>query len=233
MLRIINLISGTGSTNLAIIEAESPRGELYGLAKTVAMIFSDPKSEGIEKAREEGFPADDTWVVNPDKENLINQLLKILDKYKPDYFHQLGWMPLTPLEVIKHYNGLNQHLGPGGKWMYGVRRIYAHMRFCEMIGEKRPIPVFCQRVAPRYDEGNVIYVQYENILPGETPEEASERLLNIEHQVQIEALRRLATNSYKVQPVPKITLNPEEEKILFEAKKEAHDKYPPKDTRTK
>jgi len=228
MLRIVNFISGSGSTNLAIIRAENPGGKLQGLVKTVATIFSDQESEGIERAKNIGFPAENIWVVQSNKENLASQSLKILDKYKPDYFHQLGWMPLTPIEVIKHYRGLNQHLGPGGKWMYGVKRIYAHMRFCEIIGEKRPISVFCQRVAPKYDEGNVIYLQYENILSGETPEIAGERLLNIEHQVQIEALRRLATNLYKEEPVPKIARNSEEEKILFKAKKEARDKYPAK-----
>ncbi len=226
MLRVVNLISGSGSTNSAIIEAESPGGKLSELVKTVAIISSDSESKGIEKAKNKGFPADDMYIIEPSKKNLAEQLLKILDKYKPDYFHQLGWIPLIPIEVIKHYKGLNQHLGPGGKWMYGVRRIYAHMRFCEIIGEKLPIPVFCQRVASRYDEGNTIYLQYENILLGETPETAGERLLNIEHQVQIEALRRLATNSYKEEPVPKIARNPEEEKILFKVKKEAHDKYP-------
>ena len=233
MLRIINLVSGNGSTNLAIIQAESPGGKLHGLVKTVAMIFSNSKSKGIEKAKNAGFPADDICLLDQKKGNLADQLLKILDRYKPDYFHQLGWMPLTPLEIIERYNGLNQHLGPGGKWMYGVRRIYAHMRFCEMIGEKQPIPVFCQKVAPKYDEGEMIYARYENILPGETPEEAAERLLNIEHQVQIEALYCLATNSCKLQSAPKIALNPEEEKFLFEAKKEARDKYPSEDSKTK
>ena len=110
--------------------------------------------------------------------------------------------------------------------MYGIRRIYAHIRFCEITGESLPIPVFCQRVVSKYDEGNTIYVQYENILSGETPEEAAERLLSIEYQVQIEALRRLATDSYEEQPVPKLAINSEEEKILFKVKKEARDKYP-------
>lgn len=226
MLRIVNLISGNGSTNLAIIRAEGSGGKLHGLVETVGMIFSDVKSIGIENAKKEGFPAQNIWVVHLDKGNLANQLLNILDKYKPDYFHQVGWMPLTPREVIKHYKGLNQHLGPGGKWMYGVRRVYAHRRFCEIIGENRPIPIFCQWVSSQYDEGNAIYVQYENILANETVEEAAKRLLNIEYQVQVEALYRLATNSFKEQPVPKITLNPKEEEILLKVKREALNKYP-------
>jgi phosphoribosylglycinamide formyltransferase-1 len=230
MLRIVNLVSGSGSTNLAVIEAESSGGKLDGLVKTEAVILSDPVS--IKGIKDRGFPVRDIWAIKPNKEDLANQLLKILDKYKPDYFHQLGWMPKTPREVIECYKGLNQHLGPGGKWMYGVRRLYAHMRFCEMIGEKRPIPIFCQKVAPEYDEGQAIFIQYEDILNGETPEAVAERLLPIEHQVQIEALFRLATDSFKLRPVPKLAKNPTEERILSEVKKEARNKYPPKDTKT-
>lgn len=228
MFRFVNLISGSGSTNLAIIQAEQPDNKLYGLVETAAIISSDPTATGIQKAKDEGFPSQDIWAVYPDKGNLLEQLLQILDRYEPDYFHQLGWMPLMPPEVLKHYKGLNQHLGPGGRWMYGIRRIYAHIRFCEMIGEKRPIPIFCQWVAPKYDEGDVIYVRYEDIVPDETPEEAAERLLRIEHQVQIEALCRLATGSFQAQPAPKIAITSKEEEILFLAKKEARNRYPRK-----
>jgi len=226
MLRIVNFISGDGSTNLAILQAENSGGKLHGLVKTLAIISDNLKTLNIQKIRDEGVSTSDVWTVNPEKEDFTNQILEILDKYKPDYFHQVGWMPLTPLEVIKRYRGLNQHLGPGGKWMYGKRRIYAHIRFCEMIRETRPIPIFCQRVAPKYDEGNVIYVQYEDILSNETVEEVAKRLLKIEYQVQIEALYRLATNSFEERPVPKTALNPEEERILLKAKKEALNKYP-------
>ena len=225
MLKFINLISGSGSTNLAIIEAENPGGRLFELTKTVAIISSDPKAKGIERAEEAGFPEKDIFIVDP-KENSTKQLLAIFEKYKPDYFHQLGWMPLTPLEVIKSYQGLNQHMGPGGKWMFGVRRIYSHIVFCKKIGEWRPIPVFCQRVAPEYDKGNVIYVRYEEIKPNETAEQAAERLLAIEHYVQIEGRYRLAKGTFEEEPVPKIAKNPEEEKILIEVIKEARNKYP-------
>jgi len=226
MLKFTNLISGGGSTNLAIVKAERSGGRLYGLTKTIAIISSDSKAKGIERVKEAGFPEKDIFVVEPKKGNLAKQLLEIFERYKPDYYHQLGWMPLTPLEVIKNYQGLNQHLGPGGKWMYGVRRICAHMIFCQRIGELRPIPIFCQRVAPEYDKGNVIYLRYEGLRANETSEEAAERLLVIEHQVQIEGRLRLARGVFKEEPVPKIAKNPEEEKILFEAMKEARNKYP-------
>ncbi len=226
MLKFINLISGSGSTNLAIIEAEKKGGKLFRLTKTVAIVSNDPKAKGIERAKEDGFPGGNIFVVEPKKGNLAGQLLEIFDKYKPSYFHQLGWMPLTPREVIARYKGINQHMGPGGKWMYGVRRIYAHIVFCQKIGEWRPIPVFCQRVASEYDKGNVVYIRHEEIKSNETAEQAVERLLAVEHYVQIEARFRLATNTFQEEPVPKIAKNPEEEKILFEAMKAARNKYP-------
>ncbi len=241
MLKFINLISGSGSTNLAVLETEKPGGKLYGLTKTVAIISSDPKAKGIEKAKGVGFPEKDIFVVDPKKDNLAKpgsrnfvsplgrQLLDIFEKYKPDYFHQLGWLPFTPLEVIKNYQGINQHMGPGGKWMYGARRIYAHIVFCQKIGEWRPFPIFCQRVAPEYDKGNVIYVRYDDIKPMETAEAAAERLLALEHDVQIEGRYLLAKGTFEEEPVPKIAKNLEEEKILYEAMKQARNKYPSED----
>jgi folate-dependent phosphoribosylglycinamide formyltransferase PurN len=226
MLKFINLISGSGSTNLAVLEAEKPGGRLFGLTKTVAIISSNPKARGIEKAKRVGFPEKDIHLVFPEKGNLAKQILEIFDKYKPDYFHQLGWLPMTPIEVLKHYKGLNQHLGPGGKWLYGIRRIYAFIVFCQRIGELRPLSIFCQFVAPEYDKGNVIYVRYEEIEPGESPEEAAERLLAVEHQVQIEGRYVLARGIFKEEPVPKVAKDPREEKILFEAMKKARNKYP-------
>jgi len=110
-------------------------------------------------------------------------------------------------------------LGPGGKWMYGLRRIYAQMIFCQRLGKDRKIPIFCQRVAPEYDKGNVIYVGYEEIKPDETPEEVAERLLPIEYEVQIEGRCRLAKGIFKEEPVPKIAKNKKEEKILFKVMK--------------
>ncbi len=225
MIRTVNLISGGGSTNLAVLEEQKSGGKLFGLVETVAIVSSDPQATGVKKALDFGFSSAYIHIVSSG-DSLAGELLTILDRYQPDYFHQLGWMPKTPPEVLDRYKGLNQHLGPGGKWMYGVRRVYAHIRSCQMMGERRPIPIFCQRVESQYDEGDVIFLQYEEILPGETAEEAAERLLPIEHQVQIEALRRLATDQVKDQPVPNLAQNQAEEVFLEMAKKESRQKYP-------
>lgn len=221
MITTVNMISGSGTTNLAVLQAQKPGRKLHGLVKTIAIISSNPNAAGIQKAIDQGFPEWDIRVASRKKGNLGEQLLKILGEYKPDYFHQLGWMPKTPRSVTERYRGLNQHLGPGGDYMYGKRRLYAHRRFCEMIDEKRPIPVFCQYVHPIYDLGDAIYVKFEDFDLAESVQAIAERLLPVEHEVQIEALLRLATCTHRCVPVPRIYETPEEEKLMDQARLEA------------
>lgn len=225
MLKTVNLISGSGTTNLAVLRAQKPGGQLHGFVKTVAIVCNNSMAAGIQNAINEGFPKENIRLVSRAKGDLGKQLLEILDEYKPDFFHQLGWMPLTPKSVMKHYRGLNQHLGPGGEYMYGERRLYAHIRFCEMIGEKRPVPIFCQIVDQNYDQGDIIYARFEDIWEDETVAEAAERFLPIEHEVQIEALYRLATNTAKPSPVPRVYKTPEEKLLLDKARIEANEFY--------
>jgi folate-dependent phosphoribosylglycinamide formyltransferase PurN len=225
MITTVNLISGSGTTNLAVLRAQKTGGKLFGLVKTVAIICNDPKAAGIANAIKEGFPERDIKVVSQANGNFEDQLLEILEKYKPDFFHQLGWMPKTPKGVLEKFKGLNQHLGPGGKHMYGERRLFAHLRFCEMIGEWRPVPIFCQYVHQDIDQGEAILIRDENMKTGETVARMVDRFLPIEHEVQIEALYRLATGSVIPAPVPRIYKTPEEKIIMDRAIIEASEFY--------
>lgn len=221
----VDLISGGGSTNLAILEAQKPGGRLHSLVETVAIICNNSKAAGIQRAIKAGFPEENIHLVSRAKGDLGEQIVEILRKYNADFYHQLGWMPWMPDSVTTRFKGLNQHLGPGGEFMYGERRLYAHIRFCEMIGEKRPVPIFCQVVDPIYDNGDIIYVKFEDILEGETIEGAAKRFLPIEHEVQIEALYRLATGTAEPIPVPRVYKTPEEKLLMDQARIEAHEFY--------
>lgn len=226
MINIVALISGGGSTNLAILEAQKPGGKLHGLVKTVAIISSNPEAGGIKKAVGAGFPREHIHIVDSEGSVLGQRLLEALDIYKPNYFHQLGWEPYTPECITECYQGLNQHLGPGGRFMYYERRIYAQMWFCKKIGEKRPIPIFCQYVHKVYDEGNVIAVRFEDFQESETVEEIAKRLLPIEHEVQIEGLCLLATGEVKPIPVPRVYETDGERAVMDQARHAAKDRYP-------
>ncbi|EKE11022.1 MAG: hypothetical protein ACD_15C00152G0006 [uncultured bacterium] len=228
-LKYVNLISGGASTCVRVIEEEKPGGELYGLSETVAVIASASDIEGIQNVKEAGFSEDCIHVVESGS-NFDFRILEVMNQCQPDYFHQLGFMPKMPAKVLSNYRGLNQHLGPGGKWMYGVRRVYTHIRFCEEVGRKIPIQVFCQIVDPEYDAGVVVYAKSVDLDFSRTPEKnAKDLLLPIEHRVQIEGRREMffGFNLLEAQAPAKIALNQEEERILLEMKKEARSKYPP------
>ena len=216
-LRIVNLISQTGSTSLEVIRAQKPGGVLDGLVETVAVVTSNGKIGGLERAVEEGFPKNCTHEVSKKSATFDQDLINFLRIYNPDYVFQLGWLPYTPENVHNAFQFLNMHIGPGGQFMFGERRIYAHMRFCELIGESRPIPLFCHRVTSGYDKGKTIYAQWEEIYPWETAKEVAKRLYLIEHKVQIHALYLLATGQVKESNAVSIPTSYYEEELLKQA----------------
>ena len=199
------------------------------MTKTVAVIAHAHDVSGLSNIELCGFSRDDLHVASPKDGDLADKLLEILDRYKEDFFHQLGWMPMTPKKVMKRYTGFNQHLGPGGRWMYGVRRVYAHVRFCQEVGRVMPVSVFCQFVDPVYDAGDIVHVRYIDLDFQKTPDQNADMLLPIEHEVQIEGRRRLfaGTAHSNAEIVPSIVQSDEEEELLFSIRKEARDKYPP------
>jgi hypothetical protein len=149
MQRWINFISGGGSTNLAVLEAEKPGGILFGFSKTVAIVSSDPDAGGIKKAVEADFPQRHIHVCAPGKD-IYGELIEIVENYSPDHFHQLGWAPLTPKAFLARFQGLNQHLGRRALMKVGA----ASGRDSRRVGRTIP-PGFCQRVAEDYDEGDI------------------------------------------------------------------------------
>ncbi|PLX27744.1 hypothetical protein C0583_00695 [Candidatus Parcubacteria bacterium] len=228
-LRFVNFISGGGTTNLEVLKAEknsNNNGGLVGLTKTVAIIASSEDAAGIDKALEAGFPEENIHVVKPENSNFTYHLNVCLQYYEANYFHQLGWMPFTPSALLKYFNGLNQHFGPGGKGMFGVRRAYVHLEFCKQVDRKEPVSIFCQRVARKYDEGAVISLRKVDIDFKMSPEEVSEFLLPIEHEVQIEGRAMLSRGNFVDKEVPRLAKNEKEMKLLENLKKEAVRKYP-------
>ncbi len=226
---VVNLISGGASTCLRVIKEELPEGVLFGATKTVAIIADSHDVSGIQNVKNVNFPEEHIHVVEKGPD-FAERILDVLNTYRPDFFHQLGWMPHMPEEVMAQYVGLNQHLGPGGKWMYGVRRVYAHMRFCQEVGRIMPIQVFCQFVDPVYDAGKIAHARKIDLDFARTPEENAEMLLPIEHGVQIygrlEMFYGSAHSSRAVDKPMNIALNEKEEELLLTIKKEARDKYP-------
>lgn len=224
--KTIGLISGGGTTNLEVLLSEERGGELYGLTQTIAIISSNSKARGIEKALSCGFPKKDIHILDPKNVNFTTRLLEIFAEYDPHFYHQLGWMPLTPEELIMFYRGLNQHLGPGGRYMHGRRRIWVHIEFCKLIGRPLPIPVFCQLVHPEFDKGDIVCMEEIEVDLGQDIQAIADLLLPIEHQVQIKGRKMFATGDYILKPVPEYARTPDEAAVLDRLKLESRKVFP-------
>lgn len=157
-MRLAILISGSGTTAEAVIRAYQ-WGKLKNV-EPVLVISSNPNALGIEKAKKLGVK---TLVLDPKK----NDLLGILKKHKIEFVSQNGWLPLTPKEVVDHYQGkiINQHPGPldpgrsdfGGSQMYGARVVAARIAYEWLTGEKNPWTASTIHfVTEEFDKGDII-----------------------------------------------------------------------------
>ncbi len=235
--RLCILISGGGTTALAIIKACND-GPLSGLVEPVCVIASRADAGGLKKAAAEGVL---TFIVDPKKftspDQFGERIIGVCQTIGVDVITQNGWLPLTPQNVIAAYPGkmINQHPGPldpgypdfGGKGMYGMRVHAARLHFVRATDrEESWTEAVAQLVAPEYDRGPVIHRERVEIEPGDTPENLQQRVLPIEHRVQIEALRLLVQGTAVPLVRKQRLVHHEEYELLIDAKKEAARQFP-------
>lgn len=200
-LRIAMLASGGGTTALEIIKA-CKSGRLNRVLP-IGVIASREDAGVIAKAQAEGLA---TVVINrrdsDSPEEFGDKILTMCRAWRVDFIGQYGWMPMTPENVIEAYRGMmvNQHPGPldpgyydfGGQGMYGRRVHAARLYFVRMTQQQYWTEATAQRVDPRYDRGLVVHREVVPIQPDDDPISLQQRVLPVEHKVQIEALELFA-----------------------------------------
>jgi phosphoribosylglycinamide formyltransferase-1 len=237
-LRIAALISGGGTTMHRVIQACSSGVLPY--AEIVCVVASKPEAGGINKALAEGIASSDILVHRPkayeSQDQFGEALLREFQLRGVDFVAQLGWLPLTPSVVVEAYRNMmsNQHPGPlrpdhrdfGGKGMYGRRVHAARLNFVRATNRNFWTEAVCQRVADAFDAGPVIKMRRIEVLPGDDTTALQDRVLPVEHEVQIEALDDVSQNR-----ATELTFNDDlvldgEESILQQAKDTAIQEWP-------
>jgi phosphoribosylglycinamide formyltransferase-1 len=232
------LISGGGTTMHRIIQA-AQAGELA--LDIGCVIASTPDAKGIQKAQALGIPPEDILTINPQDykttENKRDQtafgeaLLEALTKRNITVVTQNGWLPLTPEIVIEHFKNkiFNQHPGPvpefGGAGMYGRRVHAAVLLFRRMTKGEQWTEIIAQRVHKNFDEGHVLKSKRIEILPTDTVDDLQQRVLPVEHELQIALLKDVINDTLK-QITRESLVKVGEEEILHTAKKTSKLLYP-------
>ena len=254
LMRIASLISGSGTTMEAVAKA-CREGVLVGLVKPVVVISSRQDNQGIKKAKRYGIK---TFIVRPKdfstSEAFGERLLEIFENFDVDLISQNGWLPLTPVNVVRKFREriINQHPGPldgkrldfGGKGMYGSRVICARLAFVWAIGQENPwTESTIHYVTKGFDEGSLIRVvrmaipsfsrpitiaelQEDSQKLIETTRLVQAQLLPLEHQNVIAVLRAFAKGNPPRFVRSQPLISPGQKRVLLEAKKLAIRLFP-------
>lgn len=220
MIRLAILISGSGTTAEAIVQA--------GI-EPVVVIASRPDAPGIAKMQKLGFSVE--VLDRPDR------LLALLESAGAEVVSQNGWLPLTPANVITRFHGriINQHPGPldpgridfGGKGMYGKRVTCARIAYARVTGKDYWTESSVHHVTERFDEGPVIRIERLVFDETSTTEQVARTLLPLEHKNVVAVLRQfVSSGSFPEFKRQKPLITPGNESLVSEVKKRAMQLFP-------
>ena len=211
-LRIALLISGGGTTAREILRA-CKDGRLPHVEPAL-VIASKPEAGGVQKVLAEDMAEKDVVVIRPERGNpgspkFGEAILKACRERGVQFIGQYGWLPITPSNVLVEYENMivNQHPGPldpanpgmdfGGAGMYGRRVHCARLLFVRRVKRDFWTEAVTHHVTTEVDRGRVINSARVEILPNDDVISLQERVLPIEHQVQIETLRMFSEGQVK------------------------------------
>jgi phosphoribosylglycinamide formyltransferase-1 len=181
-LPIVVLISGSGSNLQSIIDAELP-------ITIRAVISNRADAYGLTRAEQAGIP---TAVLDhkayPDRESYDAALQELIDSYQPGLLVLAGFMRILSDGFVRHYEGRMINIHPSLLPKY--RGLDTHARAIAAGDTEAGCTVHF--VTPELDAGPPIIQARVPILEGDTPETLAARVLEQEHRIYPEAIRKFA-----------------------------------------
>jgi phosphoribosylglycinamide formyltransferase-1 len=184
--RLAILLSGRGSNFEAIADAISA-GRIPS-AEIVAVISDVAEAPGLARAREQGLPshAVDRKAI-PSRGDREREMLAILDRARPDLVCLAGYMRVLSPEFVGRFRGRILNIHPA--LLPKFPGLDAQRRAIE-AGEKES-GCTVHFVDEGTDTGPIVLRKKVPILPGDTEESLSARILEREHEAYPEAIARV------------------------------------------
>jgi len=185
--RVVAFVSGGGSNMMALVAAA--KASDYPV-EIVGVISDKTDAGGLAKAAAEGIAT--FAFVRKDyasKEAHEEAIFAALDTLAPDILCLAGYMRLLSATFIQRYEGRMINIHPSLLPLY--RGLHTHERALADGAKVHGCTVHF--VTPGLDEGAAILQAEVPVLPGDTPEALSDRVLVEEHRIYPEALRLLAS----------------------------------------
>ena len=192
MLTIAVFGSGRGSNFEAILTAMNG-GTIPGAR--IACVISNNSSAGIlELAVHYSLPAYHLSQKHFGTEELfVDRMLAILRGHEVNLIALAGYMKLLPPVVVAQYRNRIINIHPallpkfGGKGMYGH-----HVHEAVLAAGERESGATVHMVDEIFDHGTIVLQKAVPVLPDDTPDSLQARILQVEHEIYPEAIRRLA-----------------------------------------
>lgn len=190
-LRLGFLASHNGSNMQAIIDAIKS-GELD--AEPVVVISNNSNAFALERARKEGIPAYHISTKHFESEEQHDQeILNTLIRHNVNIVCLAGYMKKIGPKVLTYFKNRILNIHPallpkfGGKGMYGK---YVHEAVLQ-AGEKQT-GCTVHIVDEIYDHGKILGQRVVPVFPDDTVETLSQRVLEEEHKLYPEVLKKIA-----------------------------------------
>jgi len=193
MKSIVILISGRGSNMEAIVHACQREG---WPARIAAVVSNKADASGLRFAAEQGIA---TAVVDhkayPSREAFDAELARVVDTFAPDVVVLAGFMRILTEGFVRHFEGRMLNVHPS--LLPAFPGLHTHQRAieagCKLAGAT------VHFVTPELDHGPIVAQAAVPVLPGDTPEALSARVLAQEHRVYPQAVRWLVEDALSVQ----------------------------------
>jgi phosphoribosylglycinamide formyltransferase-1 len=193
MLNIAVLGSGRGSNFQAILTAIQ-QGRIPG-AK-ICLVISNNSGAGIlEIARSNSLPAVHLSQKQfPAEDDFVDALLSLLSVHGVNFIVLAGYMKRIHPRVVEAYRRRITNIHPallpryGGPGMYGM-----HVHEAVIAAGERLSGATVHFVDEEYDRGSIVMQKTVSVAANETPETLAAKVLDIEHEIYPEAIRRLAS----------------------------------------
>lgn len=193
MKRIVILVSGRGSNAQAIVQRCGAEG---WPAQVVAIVGNRPGAAAFEFAAQQGIA---TALVDhtrhPSREAFDAELARVIDGFLPDLVVLAGFMRILTDSFVAHYTGRLFNIHPS--LLPAFAGLHTHRRAieagCKLAGAT------VHFVTPTLDHGPIVVQAAVPVLPDDTPEALSDRVLAVEHVIYPLAVRWFVMGQLSVQ----------------------------------
>ena len=183
MKNIVILISGRGSNMEAVVRAAESQG---WPARIAAVISNKPEAKGLEFAHARGIPT--AVVANKEyatRAEFDAALQETIDRFEPDLVVLAGFMRILTAPFVEHYAGRMLNIHPSLLPLYPG--LGTHQQAIDAGDKQHGATVHF--VTAELDHGPVVAQARVPVLPDDTEDTLSARVLVEEHKLYPYAVR--------------------------------------------